>query len=423
MSFDKKKYSKLLLTITIIVMMLVLLKNVSAIGISPGRTTINFEPNLEKDVSLTIINTDKKTMTVVLYARGELKDYVQLSSQSVQFSEGEETKTVNYKIRLPSNIEKPGLGTAEIVALEVSKETKIKTPDGEEIIVIDSPAINARIAVISQLHVYSVHPGKYLDAGLDVINTDEGEVKFIIPITSRGKIGIGEAQTTIDIYTSLNQKVATINTNKESLESQQTKELYATWKYNKEEINPGKYRAVATTTYDGETAYSDKDFEIGNKNLEIESITINNFKLGEIAKFNILVNNEWSEPVKDVNVQMQVYNEQGQTMADFTSQNYNVEGLTKKELVSYWDTVGVKSGTYKGKLILKYEDKIIERTIEVTISNNAIEVAGFTGKAIFPSTTKWNTQNVLIGIVILLVIINAVWFFLFLRKKKKAEGK
>lgn len=410
---------KQLLILSFMIVLLVIMKNVSAIGISPGRTTINFEGGLEKDVSLTIINTEKKAMTVVLYARGELKDYVQLGAQTISFEEGEEARTISYHIKMPSSIEKPGLVTAEIVALEVSKETKIKTPDGQEVIVVDSPAINARIAVISQLFVYVTHPGKYLEAGLDIITPEDGTVKFLVPITSRGKLGIAQARASIDIYTSLNEKIATVNTNTQALASQETKELYVSWNYEKEKINPGRYRAVATTIYDGETTTSDKDFEIGNKNIEIESISVNNFKLGEIAKFGILVNNQWSNTIKDVNVQIQVYNEQGQVMADFTSQNYEIEGLTKKELVSYWDTAGVNSGTYKGKLVLKYEDRIIEKTIEITISNNKIEVVGFAGKAIFPQSSLWTTQNVLIGIVILLVIINAIWFYLFLRKKKK----
>lgn len=412
--------SRLLLIISSILLLLLISQQVLAIGVSPGRTTINFESNMKKDISLTITNSEKKEATVVVYVRGELKDYIKLSQQSITFKEGEETKTIIYSVELPSSIEKPGLQKTEIVILEVPKESTIKTEKGQEVIILDSPAVSARLAVISQLYIYVLHPGKYIEAGLDAI-TNEERVRFIIPITSQGKLGIGNAQATIDIYTSLNEKIATIKTSSEGLESQQTKELWAEWDYTSAKANPGKYKAVATITYDGQTTYSEKNFEIGSKNLEIESITVNNFKLGEIAKFGILVNNEWASELREVSVQIQVNNEEGQIMADFASQNYNIPPLSKAEIVSYWDTVGVKEGTYKGKLILKYEDKIIEKPIEIKVTKNDIEVTGFTGKAVFSKENKLSLQNILIGIVILLVIINGVWFWMFLRKKKKQQ--
>ena len=395
-----------------------LVGRVSALGVSPGRTTLNFESGMSKDISFTVINSEKKAMTVVFYVRGDLKDYVSLSQQSAVFAEGEETKSFSYSLKLPSNIEKPGLHTAEIVILEVNPDSKIKTETGEEVIVLDSPSVGARLAVISQLYVNVLYPGKYLDANLDVITGDDGKARFLVPITSLGKLGIGSARANIDIYTSLNEKIATIETNSLSLESQERKELFVEWDYQAENINPGKYRAVATILYDGQTAYSDKDFELGSKNLEIESITVNDFKLGEIAKFNILVNNQWASPLKEVSVQMQVYNEKGEIMADFGSQNYEIPSLSKAEVVSYWDTVGVKEGTYRGRLVLKYDDKFVERPIEIIVSKSNIEVVGFTGKAIFPQKSIFSLQNILIGIVVLLVVINGVWFFMFLRKKK-----
>ncbi len=414
-----KNNKSLIITICLTIIILALIGRATAIGISPGRTTVNFEPSMNKVVSYTIVNTEKKAMTVVMYARGELKDYIKLSVQSTTFAEGEETKSFTYTINLPENIGTPGLHQAEIVAVEVPQESAIKTENGQQIIVVDSPTLGTRLAVISQLNVYVLNPGKYLTAGLDIITQEDETVKFLVPLTSQGKLGIGQATATIDIYTSLNEKVATLTTNTQAIESQERKELYTEWDWKKANMNAGKYRAVATITYDGQTAYSDKNFEVGNKNLEIESININNFKLGEIAKFNILVNNQWAAPLKDVSVQIQVYNEKGEVMADFASQSYQVPALSKAEVVSYWDTVGVNAGTYKGKLVIKYEDKIVEKPIEITVNTNSIEVVGFTGKAIFPSGNKLSLQNILIGIVILLVIINAIWLFMFLRKKNK----
>jgi len=414
---------KINMMIVFLVILLASASFVSALGVSPGRTTLNFEPGFTKDISFSVINSERKATTVVFYVRGDLKDYVTLSQQSATFSAGEESKSFSYNIKLPQKIDIPGEKKTEIVILEVSPESTIKTEEGREVVVLDSAGVSASLSVITQLNVYVLHPGKYIESTLDIIPEDDNNVKFIIPVTSKGKLGIGNVQASIDIYTSLNEKITTINTNSIPLQSKERKEIFAEWEFDPEIVKPGKYRAVATITYDGETTYADKNFDIGSRVIEIETIEVRDFKLGEIAKFNILVNNNWNEEIKNVNVQMIIYNKEGEIMADFKSANYDIVSLGKTEIVSYWDTVGISEDEYDGKLILKYGDQIAERPIKIKVMKDNIEVVGFTGKAIFPKKRIFSLTNILVGSVILLVVINAVWLFLFLRKKKKNKNK
>jgi len=411
------KKAIMLIIIGIIIIMNYLMIT-SALGVSPGRTTMNYDEG-DREVPITIVNSEHKEMTVVIYTRGELGPYITLETQTTTLKADEETKTIQYKTRLPKELS-PGRHVGEIVIMEIPKES-IKTEDGKEIIILDQQAVSATVAVVSQLQVYVISPGKYLEATIDIVTEGAGEgiARIIIPVTNQGKLGIGSAKATVDIYTALNEKVATLTTNEQSLESLERKEIFAEWNYKSEGMLPGKYRAVATINYDGETAYADKNFDIGSRNLDIESIIISNFKIGEIAKFNILVNNNWNEQISDVNVQIEVYNDAGQVMADFKSANYELKELAKTTIVSYWDTTGVEVGTYEGKLTLKYGDRISERPIKVTVKNNGIEVEGFTGTAIFPKAKLLSTTNILIGVVLLLVIINGIWFYLFLKKKKR----
>jgi hypothetical protein len=380
---------------------------ISAIGITPGRTTLNFEPGIHSEVSFSVINSEHKDMNVVFVVKGNLGEYITLKQSYAEFSSGEESKSFTYLVDLPSKFDKPGLYEGEITALELPKNMEEQ-----------GTFVGATVGVITQLHVYVPYPNKYVEAEVNVIN-DNGKTLFLIPSINRGKLDIGNIKAAIDIYTSLNEKVATIETNSDSLLSLERKELVAEWDAN---VNPGKYLAIASIIYDNEVVKVEKQFEVGQKLIDILEVSVKNFQLGEIAKFNALVESKWSDELKDVYLNILVYNNEGEIMADFKSPNYDINPLSKEEMVAYWDTVGVHQGTYDGKLILKYGESSVERSIQLKISDNEIEITGVTGKVIVKgksSGLKW--ENILIILVIILVIANIVWFVLIkkLLKKKK----
>jgi hypothetical protein len=401
-SFNQRSYFANLFILFLF--MLALISNVSAIGVTPARTTLDFAPNLEKEVSFSVINSEHKDMSVIIFVKGDLNSSVTLKQTYADFAASEESKQFSYSVKLPEKIELPGRHEAEIVVLQMPKDLKA-----------GAAVVGATVAVVTQLYVNVPYPGKYLESSLAVVEA-EGEARFIVPVINRGKLDIVSAKATIDVYSAANEKIATIDSDEKEVKSAERKELYAS--YNG--LNPGKYRAVATITYDGETTSTEQIFSIGEKKLEIETIEVRGFSLGEIAKFNILVNNKWGEEFKEVYVEMLVYNNEGQTMADVKSASYDVPALSKKEIVSYWDTAGVKVGKYPGKLIIKYGDKQDERNIDVNVDINNIEITGATGLAVFPEKAGANLQTILIIGVIVLVIINGIWFYLYFKKKKKA---
>ncbi|MFH1326982.1 MAG: hypothetical protein ABIH59_02545 [archaeon] len=399
---------RVLVSFMLITLVLISLQSVSAIGITPGRTSINFEPGLHKEVSFSIINSEKKDMSVVFVVRGNLSESVTLSQTYTEILSSEESKSFTYSIDLPQGVDKPGKYEIEIVALEMPK-------DIEQI----GAFVGATVAVITQLHVYVPYPDKYVEAEVNVIKS-EGKINFVVPAINRGKLDVVSAKTVIDIYTALNAKVASLETNEISLNSLERREMFAEWIPN---VGPGKYLAVATVIYDNEVAKVERQFEVGEMLLEILEINVRDFELGEIAKFNALVENKWSSDFKEVYLNILVYNNEGEIMADFKSPTYDLNALSKSEMVAYWDTAGVHKGTYDGKLLLKYGEKSTERNIQMKIGENSLEVVGLTGHVLVKGKgTGLNINNILIIVVAVLVVANIAWFVIIrklLKRRKK----
>ena len=301
---DKIK-NKIFFLVGAILVAIVLIENVLALGITPGRTTVNFEPGLEREVQFSVLNNEQKDMEVILFIQGELNGSISLFENKIEFKKDENSKGFRYKVKLPEKLE-PGLHIAEIVALEIPKVS------GEE-----STFVGATVAVVTQLFVYVPYPGKYVEFDLNVLDAEQGHTaNFVIPVVSRGKLGIGEVRAIIDIYTVLNEKVATLETDYTSLQAGGRTELSAQWLVN---ANSGRYLAKLTVFYDGESKSMEKEFSIGESALSIESILVNEFSLGEIAKLQILVENKWNQELKGVFANLIVYNNEDDIMADVKS--------------------------------------------------------------------------------------------------------
>ena len=102
------------------------LQNISSIGITPGRTTLDFEPSLQKEIQFSIINSESKDMSVVFTVNGDLSESVTLTQTYAELSSTEESKPFTYAVNLPQKISEPGLHETQIYNTEVNNYGVVK---------------------------------------------------------------------------------------------------------------------------------------------------------------------------------------------------------------------------------------------------------------------------------------------------------
>ncbi len=399
--------------ISVLFLMIILsgIENILTLGITPGRTTVDYENGVEKDFTFSVLNNEHKHMQVVLMAQGELNDSIKIYTSEkrsgiIDFLPSEASKQFSYKIKFPKSIEdKPGLHTAEIVALEIPQVS------GED------SYVGATVAVVSQVYVYVACPGKCIDADFEILDAEKNTTAtVIIPVINRGKVGIGNARAIIDIYNFDYEKKDSITTDSWPIEPGARSELSAKWNVN---LNAGNYIAKVSVVYDGETINFEKQFTIGDQLLTIESILVNDFQLGEIAKLHILVENKWNQELENVFANLLIYNTDKQVMADIKSSNENIASLAKKTLIAYWDTVGVSEGEYNGKLMVVHNKKSIDKNLVLKVRQNSLDIFGV-GYTIQPrGDDGFDITSILILLVIILLIVNLSWFVFYKRMKGK----
>ena len=145
-SLSVKSIVFILLMISLL--LLIITPKASAIGMSPAATTLDFTTE-EKTYSFSIINSENKEFEIVIYVQGELAKYITLSHTSDRFRTDEESKEYQFSLKLPNNLD-PGTRIGEIVVMEVPSSSE-KTGTN----------LNARIALVHQVHVNVPYPVSY----------------------------------------------------------------------------------------------------------------------------------------------------------------------------------------------------------------------------------------------------------------------
>jgi len=380
----------------------------SALGITPGRKTIDFQPGIEETGAFTINNNEHKQFNAYIYAEGELANYISFEKNLVRFNESDNSKDFQYRVKLPERIDTPGDHWAKIVIMELPYGWE--APEGESRLI-------AAVGVIHQLRVKVPYPGKYMQLDLSVQEAAPNEsVKFYVKLHNLGKEDIAKAQATIEIRGPTNEVIAAMETESKSLKSMQSGELLTVWNAN---VNPGMYNVKATVRYDGETGHAEKNFYVGNMLIDVLDITVKDFELGGIAKFDIHAESKWNQPISAVYAQMIINDLKENKVADFKSSSVDVGPFERAHIYAYWDTEGVDEGEYVSKLILHYAERTTEREIKTYVSLDAIRteiVGGVSGGVVTAQGAA--EQSPILILAAILIAVNMGWFIYFIRRKR-----
>lgn len=260
---------------------------------------------------------------------------------------------------------------------------------------------------------YSIN--SYDNYNVYVINNYEGEsVNFVIPIENIENFD-SEYYATIEILDNLGKSVYLTQTERKEITKNSTSELKVLWPKAE---SAGNYQARINVNI-GNNSYSfTKSFIVEQKTLTFESISINEFNLGEVVNFSVIVQNHLNENVKDAFIGILIYDTNNSIIGNLKSEKEDISPNSIKKLIIYWDTKNIMPGKYNAKLNMNYGSKIIDKDIVLNIAEDNMEVVGI-GYSIVQKPKQSNNNFIIIFLVIILVIVNLFWILFYFRAKHK----
>ncbi len=369
-------------------LLLFLIPAVYGIGIAPAYQEIFFEPGKELELNFRILNNERKDMDIMIYSKGELSNSIEIPSV-VKITENELEKTVKYKVILPIKLT-PGENILSIYVVESNLDI------GE----ID--VVKTNLGVVHKLKVYVPYPGEYLQGMIFVEgNKPNDKVEFTIGLNNLGTEKLENIKGTIIIKEPNGRGVSQIVTTQASLNSKEKGKIIGEWM----PLGLGKYIAQAVISYNDEVLLIEKEIEIGEAEIKIKDIRVERFKLGDIARLDLLLENTWNEEIKSVQTKTMVYDESSRVISEFDSSNVDISSGAIKEVPSYWETQGVNPGNYILSIVLDYKGKRNEKNYEISVDEDSLNfIDGPTGNVIDSNKKEFSFVPLIILLTVLLVI-------------------
>jgi len=374
-----------------------------AIGVSPSETTEYFEPGLTKYVNLKISNSDGKSYKITAYAKGDLEDYISFPLGSIDMAPGDKEKMFTYRISLPDELKKKGSLKTKIIILAIPEKEQGDTQ------------IQANTEIVSTLVLVAPYDELYAEAGLFIPQLAKGVPEnLVVEINNHGTVKILDAYGIIDIYDPMGNKVLFLKSEAKAIEPKQKATIIVPWT---PDLPNGAYRAVLTAIYDGENAKDEKELTIGSQNIIVKDISAKDFKLGGIAKFEILLESEWNQKIPEAYGMVYVMDKSDSPIASFKTPSTDLEPFGIQELEAFWDTNSIRAGDYKIRVDLNYLGKTTKEMFEVTVSPTDISF-GATGLVASGGDKESKTLNVItLLVVVILLLVGAVLVLAFRKRK------
>ena len=218
----------------------------------------------------------------------------------------------------------------------------------------------------------------------------------------------------VEIYSPTNEKLQTITVEKKTIEAKKKKQLLIPWTPT---FPNGKYFAKASVIYNGKTIVSEKILTIGTPELNIEEISTGSFKLGGIASFDLIINNNWAETITNAYADVEI-SQEGNLLAKTETPTKNIPALGKEVLTAYWDTQGLAPGGYQMLVNLNYLGMSKSEEFNIILESNEVRIGSPSGR--FVSEGEGGNIKLLAGLVIILIVLN---IYLIIKRKKLKRKK
>jgi len=327
----------------------------SAISISPAKITMDFVPGFEQEFEGSIGNTGNEDAAFDVYTEGDLKDYLTLLTPAVINIPAQQSAVYRFKVKLPQSFDTPGRHEGLIWASE-----HVEMPEE------GSGIVAVRLKVGAMIVVNVPYPGKYAEIGLEIKNPNVNKtVSFDVSVTNRGYENVTSARGEIELTNLENKTIAILRTKDKPIESTKTEVLHASWFSN---VEAGIYKAKLSVFYDGEVAGLSRDFNLGAPLIRIYNVSAPPVTNGTIGKIYTQARSYWNQEIKDVYVELTVFDKKGGEVFKGKGQNVNMGEFTTVTFTNYWDTSGgIDLGDYKGVLMLHYLGKNDTAEINITV--------------------------------------------------------
>ncbi|MFT4261070.1 MAG: hypothetical protein ACMXX9_01405 [Candidatus Woesearchaeota archaeon] len=373
----------------VLLIILLALPNVIAVSISPGVTSIDYEPNKELEFSFRISNAEGKVAFRILDS--PLSQYATLSHQEVTLEKGQ-VQTITVKLNIPSGVELYGVNSIRVEALKVV--------ESEGLLAVTS-------GVRSRLEVQFPYPNRYLE--LTGLRIDGGIIGEGTDANALWNV-INKGNEQISYYT----RIQLLDPQGDTLYENELLQnnILAGQTHNNQyvlptkDLRPGSYTLIKELFYDDQQIKRDIVFKIGEKNLSITGHTLR-FKENRINEFFIEIRNEWNQEFTNIRAELKI-NDLSATTHPISLQRYP----SQARLNGFFNAQNLALGQYDATITINFDD--LEGNTLQLIQKKPIMITDDLGQT---KSTNWLIIGLYVLLIIAIIAASLIIYFMFIKNE------
>ena len=313
----------------------------AALGISPAKMTIDFEPGGKFFSNFQSIGVASEQKLIV-YAKGDFADYVTFDRTKLVGRQG-----FTAYLNLPNVAEKPGENKLYIM---VGEEKKVEQGFGARLevgaLILIKVPYPGKYAEIKRIYVNEVNEGEPIDLGVEVENlgTENILVNSELVIYSDG-----------EFFKEYDLGSRFIN----------TKESYTFSKTVHEGYDEGSYVAKGIIRYDSIIKNISREFQVGTLFIEVLNWT-KEVIVGKIGEFNIEIKSKWNNEINNVYAEVNVTDDEEQ-VDYFKTPSIPLGKQSKGILKGHVNAEQLKTGKYQARIKLFYDGESSEEVVDFKV--------------------------------------------------------
>jgi len=362
-----------------------------ALGISPGKITVIFEPNLKQEVTLKVMGaSDISKIESYTRQEGEINPADVLTIKGFVEKNGEITLPVivdlsklDYKKLTPGN---------HRVIIGVRQ----KAPEGEQ--------FAALVAIQVPIIIFVPYEGLFLSTRIEAGDVEKGEEGSVTAVIKN--VG-GEKANVASVISIFKEDTEIEKFQIPSFELGVGEEKSITRVFDTSDLEEGEYTAQLAVNVGSYSITKEQKFKVGRIKLSVETIK-QEYPISEVSKFEMSVKNNWNEEVKNVYAQVEI-SDKNKEIIEFKTSMFDVPSLDKggtAKVSHFFDSSGIIEGRYNMNVTLFYKDYTTNSNYEIEFKKKKI------------------SAGLIIGVIAaVLILLVAFWFVMKSRTKGKKSKR
>lgn len=354
---------------------------VTAIGLSPSVIELDFEPSLQRTLTIHLLNSAQKPLNATLQLSGDLATYFTVA-EGFFVLPPQSTKAYTLVMKLPATLQRPGRHVVGVHAVQAP----LQIPG------VEAKGIGATLSVSGEIGIRVPYPETYAALELDLQDVNEGETSTAtIRIKNYGLEEIRQATATLEIRDASDTLLDTLTSSTITLPSLESDVF--TLPLDSRKYGPGIFSVTAFADYDAHrTASITKPFRIGTLFANVTNYTHEIFSK-KINLFEIHIENRWNNKLEQVHATLTLMQGTVPVGETLKTPSVDIPPWGRATVSSFIDATTLTPGLYSALITLYYHGKTTAVTVPVTVKK--------------PFTI--NATTILIVLIVLLLLLDIVW--------------